>query len=374
MENSHLSHSFGTEPCSADARRSFGTLPSGDADAHRSFGTTEGSPRFSEPFGTTSSRADPSSRTIFGVNLFELPLVETMISPPGLSFELESALRPQIRNDDGRSLDLKDLVYPTIVSPQINDASMSYIGNTRPLSPPVRVLPLAARTGSRLSPVGTSKRGGLITLPSSRYSMLLPYQMPQVRLVLMEMFPQGLGVEVTRIVDCTAHVGGDAIHFSNTFLNAKIIAMDIDFEATSILTKNVVQSGKAKNFTIITQNCLEWIRLQPKLETVLDYSRAGSDFYYFDPPWGGPTYYTEKDVKLFLSNVEISIIINMVFVKNLTTRVLLKVPRNFAYNQFKENVNGTTKLYNIRKQKKNSIAYNLIDIISRPRLLITNPN
>ncbi len=194
-------------------------------------------------------------------------------------------------------------------------------------------------------------RGGLMTLPTSRYSMLLPYQMPQVRAVLTDIFRS----PVRCIVDCTAHVGGDAIHFSNTFPTAKIIAIDNDPEATAILIKNVARRANM-NFTILTQSCLDWID-RPGV--------AYADFYYFDPPWGGPKYYTEKDVKLYLSGVLITDVVNMVFSKKLTPRVLLKVPRNFAYGWFTENVNGTTKLYSIRKHKKNAVAYNLIDIVPK---------
>lgn len=197
-----------------------------------------------------------------------------------------------------------------------------------------------------------AKKKNLKTLPSSGYSSLLPYQIPQVKEFLESAFPK----PPTAIVDASAHIGGDAIHFAKLWPQAKITAIDNDGEAIACLKLNVSTSGiNLDNFEIVFADSTEWIptNLKP------------ADFYYFDPPWGGPNYCSEEEVSLFMNSstqkVPIVDLINFVFDHNLAPCVLLKAPRNFAYPSFKAAVHGTTKLHYIRKpQKRGAIAYSLI--------------
>lgn len=190
------------------------------------------------------------------------------------------------------------------------------------------------------------------TLPSSGYSSLLPYQIPQVKEFLESAFPK----PPVAIVDASAHIGGDAIHFAKLWPQAKITAIDNDGEAIACLKLNVSTSCiNLDNFEIVFADSTEWIptNLKP------------ADFYYFDPPWGGPNYCSEEEVSLFMNSstqkVPIVDLINFVFDHNLAPCVLLKAPRNFAYPSFKAAVHGTTKLHYIRKpQKRGAIAYSLI--------------
>ena len=185
------------------------------------------------------------------------------------------------------------------------------------------------------------------SLPSSSYSTLMPYQMSQVRDILRVCFPQ----PIESIVDATAHIGGDSILFANTFEHSKIIAIDSDINAIECLKYNIDNFSDPTRFEIVHSNCVEWIRSRGEK----------SDFYYFDPPWGGPRYYSKKEISLFLDSIGMADIINMVFALGLTKKVLLKVPRNFAYPSFKATVKGMCKLFYIKKPQKNgSIAYGLV--------------
>lgn len=189
------------------------------------------------------------------------------------------------------------------------------------------------------------------TLPSSSYSTLTSYQIPQVYDLLKMFFPE----TITTIVDATAHIGGDAILFASAFPFAKIIALDKDPNAIECLKHNTQKFSDFERFDIRCMDCIEWIR-----DRHLD-SPIKADFYYFDPPWGGPKYYLKKEISLALEMIQIADVINMVFAKNLTKKVLLKVPRNFAYPSFKSSVKGTCKLYYIKKPQKNgSVAYGLV--------------
>jgi predicted RNA methylase len=191
------------------------------------------------------------------------------------------------------------------------------------------------------------------TLQSSSYSSLVPYQIPQVCDILKLCFPG----PVKHIVDATAHIGGDSILFANVFGGAKITCIDSDPDAVECLTHNITNFSDPRRFEIIRANSVEWIRNN-------DVGHA--DFYYFDPPWGGPKYYAKREIDLHLDSFHISEVVNMVFSLKLAEKVLLKIPRNFAYPTFKTSVKGVCRLFYIKKPQKNgSIAYGLIFITSR---------
>ncbi len=202
----------------------------------------------------------------------------------------------------------------------------------------------------------TPKRPQLSTLPESHYSTLLPYQIPQVRSVLSDLFPPEQKI-VNTIVDATAHIGGDAIHFANFFEQARIYAIDIDASAIDCLKDNIknLDHTVSSRFTCITTDVIDWISRGEAVK---------ADFYYFDPPWGGPNYHEEKSISLELSGRDISDVIGMLFKRCLTKIILLKIPRNFGYFEFKKNIAnlGVPKLYTIRKPQKKSIAYHLVII------------
>lgn len=196
------------------------------------------------------------------------------------------------------------------------------------------------------------KPGVYATLPTSSYSMLLKYQAPQVKEVLKACFPE----PIRKIVDTTAHVGGDSILFADTFPMATITAIDCDPEAIRCLLYNINNFSDPSRFIILLTNSAEWIRKQVE-ESRID----EADFYYLDPPWSGPRYYSKREIHLTLDNTPVVDVINNIFTLGLTTKVLLKVPRNFAYPSFKSTVRGVCKLFYIKKPQKNgSIAYGLI--------------
>lgn len=189
----------------------------------------------------------------------------------------------------------------------------------------------------------------LKTLPASGYSSLLPYQIPQVRDILLEI----MGTKSPSIVvDATSHIGGDVIHFSKIWDTCKIIAVDIDQKAIDCLRINIKNfCSNTERFEVVCEDCTSWIEA----------NRIKADLYYFDPPWGGPSYTDEDEVFLFLSGKPIASVINDVIDYDLTDRIVLKVPRNFALSDFQKNVKGFVKVFPIKKpRKKGVIAYNLI--------------
>jgi predicted RNA methylase len=189
----------------------------------------------------------------------------------------------------------------------------------------------------------------LVTLPTSNHLSLLPYQIPQVRGLLNKLFPR---TPPSIIVDGTCHIGSDSINFSNTFPSAKIIAIDIDPEAIRCLELNVQRLNKTDRFEIVTDD----------FETWMERTHTKADMYYLDPPWGDG-YHVEEEIPLTLGGKSIEEIINRIFELDLTSKVLLKVPRNFAYPDFKKAVQKKTELSYIYKLGKHpQIAYGLVII------------
>lgn len=191
----------------------------------------------------------------------------------------------------------------------------------------------------------------LVTLPSSNHVCLLPYQIPQVNKIIL----RSLALDPTQklvIVDGTSHIGCDSLNFATTFPNAKIIAVDNDPAAIACLRVNVANAGKAEAFEIVESDFKEW----------MENTRVEANLYYLDPPWGD-NYHSLKEISLFLGDQPIEKIIKRIFELGLTKKVLLKVPRNFAYPLFKKEVGQKTELSYIYKSGKHpQIAYGLVII------------
>jgi hypothetical protein len=187
-------------------------------------------------------------------------------------------------------------------------------------------------------------------VPTSRYSSILAYQLAQVKACFLMMIPTA-----TSIVDTTCHIGGDSLHFANSiYPDAHITAIDVDPVALDCMKTNVAAHSDPSRFTFVNEDCISYIFKE----------RPKADFYYLDPPWGGPNYSNEKQLSLHIGDTPISTLINRILDEKLTTRVVLKVPRNFAYPTFKREIRGFASLHYIRKPQKSwTVAYGLILIV-----------
>lgn len=200
----------------------------------------------------------------------------------------------------------------------------------------------------------TDQAKELATLPTSHYSSLLPYQKAQVRSILLSVF-SNIEAPLT-IVDCTSHIGGDAIHFSAVYPNAHIYAIDIDPEAIRCMKSNIDFHGSdPSKFTIINDDAVNWI-----FE-----NKINANFYYFDPPWGGPTYHKQHKMKLYLSNERIETTINRIFNYRLTNIVILKIPKNFDIEDFEAKVKHNIRLEYVKKTHKKKTAYGILIITAK---------
>ena len=110
----------------------------------------------------------------------------------------------------------------------------------------------------------------------SKYSSLLPKHVKQVEQIFLTWFNHN---DIKKIVDATAHIGVDSVHFRLMFPKAEINSYEINTNTYQLLEKNV------KDFTIHTHN-INFL----KADLPSDIS-----FVYIDAPWGGRNYNKIKE-------------------------------------------------------------------------------
>ena len=125
------------------------------------------------------------------------------------------------------------------------------------------------------------------------------------------------------ITDATSCIGGTAYSFSQYF--NKVYAIEIDPRRYSLLVHNlsVLMKDAKINVTCINNDAL------------ISCKFLKQDAIFIDPPWGGPDYKQVSKMSLYLSNTELSIICNALYI--CTKYIVIKVPINFDEELFIEN-------------------------------------
>jgi 16S rRNA G966 N2-methylase RsmD len=121
-----------------------------------------------------------------------------------------------------------------------------------------------------------------------------------------------------KIIDLTSGCGGNLISFGKYFNN--VTGIEINKKRFNILTNNL--KSYDYNIHIINDDCMNY------LDNLYD-------IYFIDPPWGGPDYKLNNNLKLYLSNIELEEIIDKINNK----LVIIKVPYNYNYIFIKEKYN-----------------------------------
>jgi 16S rRNA G966 N2-methylase RsmD len=134
-----------------------------------------------------------------------------------------------------------------------------------------------------------------------------------------------------KILDGTGGLGGNTISFGKYFSHVTSIEIDkVRFE----MLKNNILLYNLSNINIINDDSINYI-----LKNKIDY-----DIYFFDPPWGGPTYKSKNKLKLKISNYALSDICK---IKKLKNKLLIyKLPLNYDLTEF---YIYTYKLYQMNK-------------------------
>lgn len=158
------------------------------------------------------------------------------------------------------------------------------------------------------------------TNDESQYSSLLPKHVKKVKDIM-----KGWFTDPRYIVDATAHIGVDTIHFAKMFPMATIDSFEINKETFDLLEKNVDAFDLSSKITLHQSSFLK-ANLDQK-----------SSFIYIDAPWGGKEY-SEFDIdtyELYLDTINVKEIARRLIVSGKTDTVVLKVPRNYKFNDLK---------------------------------------
>jgi len=136
-----------------------------------------------------------------------------------------------------------------------------------------------------------------------------------------------------KILDGTGGLGGNTISFLKYFKS--VTSIEIDKERYSMLLNNIqlyntnVKLYSKNNVKLINGDSIKFI-------TSNDY-----DIYFFDPPWGGPTYKKNKNIRLKLGGYKLSEIAKKI---NQNKLLIFKLPFNYDFDEFN---NYNYKLYKI---------------------------
>ena len=132
-----------------------------------------------------------------------------------------------------------------------------------------------------------------------------------------------------KILDGTGGLGGNTISFAKYFNH--VTSFEINKERYEML-KNNIKLYNLNNVNTINDDSIKYI-----LDNNNDY-----DIYFFDPPWGGPSYKNKEKISLKISNYKLYELANY-----LNNKLLIyKLPLNYDLNEFS---NYNYKLYELYK-------------------------
>jgi hypothetical protein len=158
------------------------------------------------------------------------------------------------------------------------------------------------------------------TNKESQYSSLLPKHVKKVNDIMKRWFTNPL-----HIIDATAHIGVDTVHFAKMFPKATIDSFEINKETFELLTLNI------KAFKLSSK-----VRIHHSSFINADLDQK-STFIYIDAPWGGKQYAEAKEgtYELYLDAINVKEITRRLIVNGKTDTVVLKVPRNYRFDDLK---------------------------------------
>ena len=134
-------------------------------------------------------------------------------------------------------------------------------------------------------------------------------------------------LELNTILDSTAGLGGNTLSFAKKF--NKVISIEYNFNRFKMLSNNV----KCYDFNNIELYHGDLIDLITKFNEKID-------IVFVDPPWGGPNYKEDSNLKIELSNKNLAevtkIISNYNYQGNKVKLIVYKLPYNFKLIEITE--------------------------------------
>lgn len=151
---------------------------------------------------------------------------------------------------------------------------------------------------------------------------------------IINLFPKNYNISIT---DSTASVGGNTIPWILVKNFYNVNAVEIDKERFEMLKFNINIKTPHINGSYQLYN-----NSYLNIKNVLN-----EDIIFIDPPWGGPDYYKQDKIKLFLDDIHLAKIVNSLFTdKGELTYILIKTPKNFDINDFTNDLLNTLSIEN----------------------------
>jgi 16S rRNA G966 N2-methylase RsmD len=175
----------------------------------------------------------------------------------------------------------------------------------------------------------------------SVYSITKPAMAIKIVKTLQEIVAP-LKIEDLIITDAFANVGGSSLAFAKSFSHVQ--CCEWEPLHCDMLRHNLHVYDVDSRVTIVCGDYLTHV------------SKLKQDIVFLDPPWGGPAYKDQREVKLYVNgNIHIGTIIRYLLQQTATKWVVVLLPPNIDYTDFKQHItpHDTKRIY---LNKKISIA------------------
>lgn len=166
-----------------------------------------------------------------------------------------------------------------------------------------------------------------------QYSIIYPQYAENISIIIFSYFNNKKNLTIT---DATANMGGMSMIFSKYF---NVNAIEIIPFHCNILTNNMKHFPNKYPYKIY---CYDYLDIMMDLK---------QDIIFFDPPFGGKDYKKEKNLDLYLDNINIVDIVNTLFKYKKTQIIVLRLPINYRFNKLLKHFSqsNTYTFYNNNK-------------------------
>lgn len=153
---------------------------------------------------------------------------------------------------------------------------------------------------------------------------------PEVSILIQQYILKKIGSigEKTRgltIVDGTGNVGGDTIGFGlNNNFNS-VLTTETNKENYDVLVNNVKVYKLEDKVKLYNEDFVTFLK---------NMKENYCDIIYFDPPWGGKDYKFKAKLSLFMSKINVGLLVKDMKSRKLCKYVVLKIPFNFNITAF----------------------------------------
>lgn len=211
-------------------------------------------------------------------------------------------------------------------------------------------------------------RSKLQTTRTGRYSITLPLSANETiqlfgmylkgTLTQSGILESGRTLEDIKIVDATGGNGGDTIAFARNYKH--VDCYEMEKRHADMITNNVKVYHLSSKVTVHQQDFNNFVY-------------TDQDIVFVDPPWGGPDYKKQKDIKLTLGSTPVEDLVNKIGTQasaadtNHLKFIVLKLPVNYAVDHLRTKTKTGFTIYDYHLSK-----YKLVFFF--PKSLAHTPN